>query len=77
MASIPEVTVQAVEVRAEVRQIKSMADHTYNLILNLPEDCLPQVQELMGWLGDEIGVILANVPQNRETTEDGRKRRRR
>jgi hypothetical protein len=48
----------AVEIRAELRQVKSMADFTYNLILNVPEDCLPQVQTLMGWLGDEVSVVM-------------------
>ena len=53
--------VKGVEIRAEVRQLKSMADHTYNLVLNVPEDCLPQVQEIMGWLGDEVGAVLVNA----------------
>lgn len=50
----------AVEIRAELRQIKSMADHTYNVTLNLPEDCLEQVQTMMAWLGDEIGAVVVN-----------------
>jgi hypothetical protein len=50
----------AVEIRAELRQIKSMADHTYNVVLNVPEDCLEQVQVMMAWLGDEIGVVAVN-----------------
>ena len=29
--------VQAVKLEAELRQIKSMADHTYNVTLNVPE----------------------------------------
>jgi len=30
--------IKAVEVRAELRQIKTMADGTVNITLNLPED---------------------------------------
>ena len=68
--------VKAVEIRAELRQVKSMADHTYNLILNVPEDCLEQVRVLMGWLGDEIGVIMANTPDSTELTDDRKRRKR-
>jgi hypothetical protein len=31
--------IKAVEVRAEVRQVKTMVDGTINITLNLPEDC--------------------------------------
>lgn len=71
--------VKAVEYRAELRQVKSMADHTYNVILNFPEDALTQVQQLMGWVGDEISGVMVNEtqePQNREKTGNARKRRK-
>ena len=42
--------IKAVEFEAELRQIRSMSDHTYNLTLNIPEYCLPQVKEMLGWL---------------------------
>ena len=43
--------IKAVEIRAEIRQIKTMADGTVNIVLNLPEDCMEQVKVLLGWLG--------------------------
>jgi hypothetical protein len=49
---------RAVEIRAEVRKVTSMVDHTYNIILNVPEDCLPQARVVMGWVGDEIRALL-------------------
>jgi hypothetical protein len=52
--------VRAVEVRAEVRQIKTMADGTVNVVLNLPEDCMPQVKKLLDWIGLEVTAIIAN-----------------
>jgi hypothetical protein len=55
--------IKAVEVRAEVRQIKTMADHTVNLILNIPEDCLEQVKVLLGWQGYEVRAVIAK-PDN-------------
>ena len=42
--------IKAVEIDAEIRQIKSMADHTFSIVLNVPEYCLPQMREMMGWL---------------------------
>ena len=51
--------VKAVEVRAEVRQIKTMADGTVNVTLNLPEDCMNQVKVLLDWLGLEVKAVIA------------------
>ena len=50
--------VKAVEFEAEMRQIKSMADGTYNIVLNVPEYCLPQVQTMMGWLQSQVKVVM-------------------
>jgi hypothetical protein len=48
----------AVEFEAEMRQVKSMADGTYNIVLNVPEYCLPQVQTMMGWLKDLVQAVM-------------------
>ena len=48
----------AVEFEAEMRQVKSMADGTYNVVLNVPEYCLPQVQTMMGWLKSLVRVVM-------------------
>ncbi len=50
--------IKAVEIRAEVRQIKTMADSSVNLILNVPEDCIEQIKVMLDWLGLEIKAIL-------------------
>jgi hypothetical protein len=50
----------AIEFDAEMRQVKSMADGTYNIVLNVPEYCLPQVKEMMGWLKSLVKVVMAN-----------------
>ena len=49
----------AVEFEAEMRQVKSMADGTYNIVLNVPEYCLPQVQTMMGWLKSLVTIVMA------------------
>jgi len=58
---MPKADTRAVEIRAEVRQIRTMADHTVNVVLNLPEDCLEQAKALLGWQGDEIKAVMENV----------------
>lgn len=60
---------QVVKFDAELRQIKSMADGTFNLILNVPEYCLPQTQTMMAWLKAQVDVAVVYVPQ--EEKEDG------
>ena len=52
--------IKAVEIRAELRQIKTMADGTINITLNLPEDCKPQVKVLLDWLGLEVGAAIVS-----------------
>lgn len=51
--------VKAIEVRAEVRQVKTMADGTVNVTLNLPEDCREQVKVLLDWLALEVRAVIA------------------
>lgn len=53
--------INAVEFEAELRQIKSMADQTYNVTLNVPEYCLPQVKEMMGWLAEQVKVAIITI----------------
>lgn len=54
---------------AEVRQVKTMVDHSVNLTLNVPEDCLPQAQQFMAWLGELVRVVAVV-----EAKPDGAKR---
>ena len=51
--------IKAVEVRAEVRQIKTMADGSINVVLNLPEDCKEQVKVMLDWIGFEVRAVIA------------------
>jgi len=51
---------RAVEIRAELRQIKTMADHTFNVTLNIPEDCREQVKKMLDWLGLEVKAVVVS-----------------
>lgn len=47
----------AVEFVAEIRQVKTMADHTVNVTLNLPEYCKGQAAWFMGNQGDMVRSV--------------------
>ncbi len=55
--------IKAVEARAEVRQIKTMVDGSFNLTLNLPEDMYEQVAVLLGWMLDEVKLVIVQGAQ--------------
>lgn len=50
----------AVEFIAEVRQVKTMADYTVNLVFNVPEDCREQAKRFMDWVGDAVRIVAVN-----------------
>ena len=52
--------IKAVEVRAELRQIKTMVDGSVNIVLNLPEDCKEQVKVMLDWLQLEVKAVIAS-----------------
>lgn len=41
--------IKAIEFVAEVRQVKTMADGSFTVYLNMPETCLEQAKVLLGW----------------------------
>jgi hypothetical protein len=66
----------AVEVRGELRQIKSMADGTYNVIINLPLDMIEETRALMGWILDEVKIVMVNETKAPIKTDGKRDRPR-
>jgi len=48
----------AVEFQAELRQIKSLVDRSFNITINLPENCLEQAKEMMGHLNELVNIVL-------------------
>ena len=53
----------ALEILAEVRQVRTMADGSVNVTLNLPEYCLPQAQVLLAWVRGEVRAVVEIVDQ--------------
>jgi len=49
---------KAVEIDAEVRQVKTMADGSVNVVFNLPEYCMPQAKILMGWVREMVTAVV-------------------
>ena len=64
---------EAIHFDAELRQIKSMADLTFNIVINVPEYNLEQVQQLMGMLGDMVAVAMieADKPPEKRVSKRG------
>ena len=58
--------INAVEIVAEIRQVRTMADGSINVIMNLPETCLEQAKVLLGWHHLAVRGVLAV-----EKDEDG------
>lgn len=56
----PADKIAGIEFEAELRQVKSMADGTYNITLNVPEYCLEQAQVMLGWLNSLVKVVMVN-----------------
>lgn len=54
--------VKLIEVRAEVRQVKTMVDRTINVTFNLPEDCREQAKMLLDWQGLEVFAFISDKP---------------
>jgi len=52
---------KAVKFEAELRQVKSMTDKSFNLILNIPEYEIDQARALMGMLLDHVAVAIVIV----------------
>ena len=50
---------------AELRQIKSMADGTYNLVLNVPEYQTDQIKRMMDWLRGQVAIAMIEVKSER------------
>ena len=53
--------IRAVEIRAELRQVKTMVDHSFNITLNVPEDCREQVKKMLDWLGLEVKAVIVET----------------
>lgn len=58
--------VKAVEFVAEIRQVKTMADHTVNVTLNLPEYCIEQAAWFMQHQGEMVRIV-SGVEVDRES----------
>jgi hypothetical protein len=47
----------AIEAVAEVRAVKTCADFTLNVTLNLPENCKEQAKHFIDWQGKLIRIV--------------------
>lgn len=47
----------AVEAIAEIRQVKTMADYSINVVLNFPEPFKPAAKKFIDWQGKMIHIV--------------------
>ncbi len=47
----------ALEASAEVRQVKTMADFSVNVVLNFPESFKPAAKKFLDWHGKMIRIV--------------------
>lgn len=64
--------IRAVEIRAQLWRITSRMDHSFDVTLKTDEECLRQIQEMMGHNLEEVRVVMEFDPQNRERSGDDR-----
>jgi len=64
--------IKAIEFIAEVRQVKTMADGSFTVYLNMPEMCLEQAKVLLGWHHLAVRGVLEVVEQKEEQKYGGR-----
>lgn len=49
---------KAIEIDAELRQIKTMADGTTNVTINIPEYCRQQVKVMLDWIQEQVKIVM-------------------
>ena len=57
---------------AEVRSIKSCADRSFNLVLNIPEYNVEQAKEMMDWLLSQVAVAIVKVDDGKKNNTNKR-----
>lgn len=55
---------RAIEIEAEIVQVKSMANGSARIVIEMPEYCLTQASALMMWVNRFVHVLIevADVP---------------
>ena len=49
---------KAIAFDAELRQVKTMADHTVNIVINIPEYHLDKAAELMLHTNEQVEIVI-------------------
>ena len=54
--------IKAVEIEAELKQIKTRTDGSVDVLLNLPEYCIPQAKVMLDWLNGLVHCVIEVSP---------------
>ncbi len=50
--------IRAIEIDAELRQIKTMVDGSTNITINVPEYCRQQVKVMLDWVQEQVKIVI-------------------
>ena len=57
---------EAIRFDAEVRQVKSLVDKSWNIVLNVPEYNIDQVKRMMDLMNDMVAVAMVKADGSQE-----------
>lgn len=57
---------------AEVRQVKSLVDKSWNIVLNVPEYNIDQVKRMMDLMNDMVAVAMVKLVKGDDKEYGGR-----
>ncbi len=60
--SLGAINIKAIEIEAELKQIKTRVDGSVDIVLNCPEYVMPQVKVMLDWLNDMVHCIIELGP---------------
>ena len=63
---------EAIRFDAEVRQVKSLVDKSWNIVLNVPEYNIDQVKRMMDLMNDMVAVAMVKLVKGDDKEYGGR-----
>ena len=56
--------IKAVEIEGTIKRLRTMADGSIDLTINLPEYCGAQAGQMIAWINELVGGVLEVKPKD-------------
>ena len=56
--------IRAVEIEGTIKRLRTMADGSIDLTINLQESCTPQAGKMLEWINNYIGGVLEVIERD-------------